>query len=118
MLISSNCFMHVFSQVEKQELNEFELLEEAAAANCSLSSNSSTVLRILGERQQQHGADVNNNMLGVRQKWNVPTKGTANSANSVFIPQSGLGQKSSTNPSIITLLLSQHGSCGESQKRH
>ncbi|XP_046840996.1 centromere protein J-like isoform X2 [Xenia sp. Carnegie-2017] len=48
--------------VEKQELNEFELLEEAAAANCSLSSNSSTVLRFLGKKVIKQGnPDVNNN---------------------------------------------------------
>ncbi|XP_028396867.1 centromere protein J-like [Dendronephthya gigantea] len=61
--------------VEKQELNEFELLEEAAAANCSLSSNSSTVLRILGTKQKQWQADVNNNMLTARQMWTVKRTG-------------------------------------------
>ncbi|XP_028417891.1 uncharacterized protein LOC114542568 isoform X2 [Dendronephthya gigantea] len=60
--------------VEKQELNEFELLEEAVAANCSLSSNSSTVLRILGAKQKQCQADVNNNMLTARQLSNVKRK--------------------------------------------
>ena len=64
----------IFLQVEKQELNEFELLEEAAAANCSLSSNSSTVLRILGTKQVRRPADVNNNMLDARLKWNVIPK--------------------------------------------
>ena len=81
ILCTLNIYLYI--QVEKQELNEFELLEEAAAANCSLSSNSSTVLRILGKKQEQQRADVNNNVIRARQK--LDGKGILLYSESVFI---------------------------------
>ena len=61
-------------QVEKAELNEFELLEEAAA-NCSLSSNSSTVLRILSQKKAQAELDKNNNPTATVPEWRNIGKG-------------------------------------------
>ena len=68
-----SCFV-IIIKVEKQELNEFELLEEAAF-NCSLSSNSSTVLRILGKKKVQAEVDRNNNMSWVLRERKPNGKG-------------------------------------------